>query len=302
MHVNFNACSLSLWLQSPPLKSIVICRGRSKHGSIPMVGISHDCPATLLLPEIKQSAFSVSVQLSGVVGGASGVALGDSIGDVVSTGSDMGADVSCGVGSVTGDLIGAVTGNPVGAAVSSDVGSASGDPLGASVSAEIGTGAAVSSEVGSASGDPLGAPVSAEIGTGAGTGATGVGSTTGDPLGAPVSVEIGTGAGSGAIGVGAGGVGGTSVGGSGETIKLYSSVASQDAPSGCGSASIITLAENSPPVQMSTSRVGLSAVDSPGLIGFDCSMSTKLNVSLSIVKSTVVTFIGTVPTLLISNV
>ena len=274
MHVNFNACSLSLWLQSPPLKSIVICRGRSKHGSIPMVGISHDCPATLLLPEIKQSALSVSVQLSGVVGGASGVALGDPTGDAVSTGSDMGADVSCGVGSVTGDLIGAVTGSPIGAAVSSEVGSASGDPLGVSVSAEIGTGA--------------------------GTGATGVVSATGDPLGASVSVEIGTGAGTGATGVG--GVGGTAVGGSGETMKLYSSVASQDSPSGCGSASTITFAENSPPVQMSTSRVGFSAVDSPGLIGFDCSMSTKLNVSLSNVKSTVVTFIGTVPTLLISNV
>jgi hypothetical protein len=55
-------------------------------------------------------------------------------------------------------------------------------------------------------------------------------------------------------------------------------------------------------VQISTSLFGLRAVDSLTSMGLDWSISTKLNVSLSNVKSTVVTFIGTVPTLLISNV
>jgi hypothetical protein len=151
-------------------------------------------------------------------------------------------------------------------------------------------GDAVSCGVGATRGVSVGDPVGDAV-------SSGVGSETGDLLGVSVSVDCGT-----DTGTGAGGVGGTAVGGSGETIKLYSSVASQDSPSGCGSASITILAENSPPEQMSTSRFGLIAVDSPTSIGLVCSMSTKLNDSLSNVKSAVVTFIGTLPTLLISNV
>ena len=52
--VNFNNWSLSLWLQSPPLYNIVSCKGRSKHGSTPNVGLSHDCPAALDEPAITQ--------------------------------------------------------------------------------------------------------------------------------------------------------------------------------------------------------------------------------------------------------
>ena len=224
-----------------------------------------------------QLASSVRVQFSGVVGVA--------IGEAVPTGCATGASVSGVVGSETGDfVVGSATGDSVvgsetGAFV---VGSATGDSVVGSETGDLVVGSATGdSVVGSATGDSV---------------SSGVGSATGDFVGEPVL------SGTGATGAGIGVVGGTPAGGSGETMKLYSSVASHDSPSGWGSASTVTLAENSPPAQISTSRLGLRAVDSPALIGFVSNISTKLNVSLSNVNSTTVTFIGTVPTLLISNV
>jgi hypothetical protein len=292
--MNFKACSLALWEQSPPLKSIVICCGRSKQGSILMAGLSHDCPVTLLFPEIMQSAFSVRLQGSEGVGAASGGALGDRV--------DKGAAVSWDVGTATGtttgtgaSVVGGETGDLVGAF---DVGSDTGDTVGELVSTgtATGTGASVVGS-GNTTGDWVGAVVS--LGDPVGIDVS-FGSETGDAVGELVSTGTATGA--GATGVGLGGVGGAGLGGSGEITKLYSSSASQDSPTGCGSASILTLAEKSPPTQTSISRFGLRVADSPTLIGLDSSISTKLNVSLSRVKSTADTFMGTVPMLLISNV
>ena len=56
--------------------NIVICRGRSRHGSTPNVGVSHDCPAELEEPAMTQVVPTSRIHGAGTGTGATGTGTG----------------------------------------------------------------------------------------------------------------------------------------------------------------------------------------------------------------------------------
>jgi hypothetical protein len=198
---------------------------------------------------------------------------------------------------------------PIGASVSGDAGSALGielgdivtdvgPPTGASVSfvGEVGStlGVAVGDCVPGVSGEATGVPVAISDGSELGT-ATGnsipLGASLDNTIGALVSGSVGGTDVGGSTGDGATGVGG----GICDIWKLYSSESSQVLPLG-GFASTSTYTENSEELQALMLKDAKMAVLSPGSSGLVSTSPRRSIVSLLNVKSTVDTFISTVPT------
>jgi len=134
--VNFRGWMLSLWLQSPPLYSIVAPVGRSRHGSTPSCS-SHDSPSFLLL--LFASLQSTSMTRTQASVGAP-VGAGDGGDDGDSLGLAVGLLLGLKLGSVLGPKLGCALGSALGLELGEGVGSSVGDWLGSEEGETVGNG------------------------------------------------------------------------------------------------------------------------------------------------------------------